>query len=419
MISGGGKYGHPHPEVIQGIILANALRCHECIILLTNSCGLDSEKLGQLHQIVPKWTQYVKIYHYDDVFFIKQRHIMLHPERCISDVHENTVKWTPKGYINRITIMLPVKAMINKHSRPLKKNIFIEKSTVEITIQGTSSFNAHIICVPLPHNPRSGDKINCCYVIEESIAYEVCLSKVLFLLNKDEKTQSLSRAEKYVLFQYINNEWEKKQLPATLKDIAPQTSPCKIPYYDVIDFLWPVQERPSQATPLRTPQQPLQPVPDCSESPQTPPLRKPHQPLRPVPDISPQSSPSHTPQPHHVKMVASQDMEASPTKGCGCKIGCATRRCGCKKCNSYCGPSCQCGSECTNNLQPAIHLPGEGQLRVMPDKMKKDKVEVGSPSKSCECKTGCVTMRCGYKKKELRCGPGCKCQDIYFNCQNQ
>ena len=170
LISGGGKYGHPHPKVIQGIILANALRCHECIILLTNSCGLDSEKLGQLHQIVPKWTQYVKIYHYDDVFFIKQRHIMLHPGRCISDVHENTVKWTPKGYINRIKIMLPAKPMINEHSRPLKKNMLIEKSTVEITIQGTSSFNAHIICVPLPHNPRSGDKINYCYIIEESIA---------------------------------------------------------------------------------------------------------------------------------------------------------------------------------------------------------------------------------------------------------
>ena len=36
-------------------------------------------------------------------------------------------------------------------------------------------------------------------------------------------------------------------------------------------------------------------------------------------------------------------------KGCGCKSGCKTNRCGCKKKDSYCGPGCEC-HEC-NNLQ--------------------------------------------------------------------
>ena len=414
LISAGGteSYKHPHPQVMQGIILANAMRHRKCIILLTNSRGLDSKKLGQLHQLAPNWTQCVKIYHYDDVFFTEQCHTTLRPEQCISDACENTVEWTPEGYINRTKVTLPVKLIISNY-RPLERNRFTEKSTVEITIQGILQFNAHIICIPLPHNPRSGDSVNCCYVIEESIASEVDHSKALFLLNGDEKLP-LSRAKKYILTQYINNEWQKKQLPATLKDISSQISPCKIPH-DIINSLWPVQ-----ASPLRTPHQPLRPVSDYS--PQTPPLRTPHQPLQPVPDTSPQSSPSHIPQPHHMKMVARQGAEASPTRGCGCRTGCNTIECGCMKQKSYCGPSCQCGSECTNNLQPAICLPEEGQLRVMPGKMKKVEVQVGSPSKGCRCKQGCGAKsrnNCGCKREGLPCGPSCKCKNTYFNCENQ
>ena len=514
LISAGGteSYKHPHPQVMQGIILANAKRHRKCIIVLTNSRGLDSKKLRQLHQLASNWTQWVQIYHYDDVFFTNQCHITLRPERCISDACENTVEWTPKGYINRTKIILPVKLTISDY-RPLERNRFTEKSTVEITVQEICKFNAHIICVPLPHNPRSGDSINCCYVIEESIASEVDHSKALFLLNGDEKLP-LSRAKKHILTQYINNEWQKKQLPATLKDISSQASPCKIPY-DVIDSLWPVQERPSQATPLRTPHQPLRPVPDFSESSQPHPFRHTlHQSLRPVLGSSPQSSPSHTPQPHHVKMVACQGVGGTPTRrcgcrtgcnimecgcmkrglycgpscqcgsecinnlqpaisllgegrrslqtltphhqlvsdsspqsslshtpqphhvkmggcqgagastirGCGCKTGCNTKKCGCMKRGSYCGPSCQCGSECINNLQPAIRLLEEDQLRVMPDKMKKVEVKVGSPSKGCGCQKGCGAKsrnNCGCKKKGLRCGPGCKCTNTYFNCENQ
>ena len=419
LISAGGteSYKHPHPQVMQGIILANAKRHRKCIIVLTNSRGLDSKKLGQLHQLASNWTQWVQIYHYDDVFFTNQCHITLRPERCISDACENTVEWTPKGYINRTKIILPVKLTINDH-RPLERNRFTEKSTVEITVQEICKFNAHIICVPLPHNPRSGDSINCCYVIEESIASEVDHSKALFLLNGDEKLP-LSRAKKHILTQYINNEWQKKQLPATLKDISSQPSPCKIPY-DTINSLWPVRECPSQATPLPIPHQTLRPVPDFSESPQPHPFRHtPHQSFRPLPD----SSPSHTPQPHHVKMVACQGVGGSPTRGCGCRTGCNTKKCGCMKRGSYCGPSCQCGSECINNLQPAIRLLEEDQPRAMPDKMKKVEVkEVGSPSKGCGCQKGCGTKsrnNCGCKKKGLRCGPGCKCTNTYFNCENQ
>ena len=105
LISAGGteKYKHPHPQVLQGIILANSLRCQECVILLTNSRGLNSDKVKQLHQLAPQWTQYVKIYHYDDVF-TQQHYASLHPEKCISDVRMDTIEWTPEEYINKTRI---------------------------------------------------------------------------------------------------------------------------------------------------------------------------------------------------------------------------------------------------------------------------------------------------------------------------
>ena len=301
LISAGGteSYKHPHPYILQGIILANSLRHQECVIVLTNSRGLNSEKLKHLHRLAPQWTQYVKIHHLDDVFFTEQYHTSLRPERCISDVRANTVEWTPGGYINRTKIMLPVKPTISDH-RPLEKNQFMEQSTVEITIQGMLKFNAHIICIPLPHNPRSGDSINCCYVIEESIASGVDLSKALFLLDNDERIRSLSRAKKYVLFQYINNEWQKKQLPATVQDKSPQGSPCHIPY-DSINSLWPVQDTSTPISPSLTPQRrinsrisSLQPAQNIS--PQSPPPRTPQQStnsVQPVQNILPQSPPSH------------------------------------------------------------------------------------------------------------------------------
>ena len=145
LISAGGteNYKHPHPQVLQGIILANKLQQKEfqtnalqhqefltdeqqhqkCVILLTNSRGLHSKKLGQLHQLAPQWTQYVKIYHYDDVFLTEQCHTTLHPETCISDVDTNMVgvEWTPEGYINRMKIMLPIMPTVSE-TRPLEKN---------------------------------------------------------------------------------------------------------------------------------------------------------------------------------------------------------------------------------------------------------------------------------------------------------
>ena len=301
LISAGGNesYKHPHPYVLQGIILANILRHLECVIVLTNSRGLNSEKIEKLHvrRVVPQWTRYVKIYHYDDVFFTGQCHTSLRPEKCISDVCANTVEWTPEGYISRTRIMLPVKPTISD-SRPLERNRFMEQSTVEITIKGTLKFSAHIICIPLPHNPRTGDSINCCYVIEESIAPGAHFSHALFLVDNDERIRSLSRAKSYVLFQYINNKWQKKQLPATVKDILPQTSPCPIPY-DNIKSLWPVQDSSIQLSPSCTPHQSinfLQPVQNIS--PQPPPSHISHQSgnfLHTVHDGSPQTAPSHTP----------------------------------------------------------------------------------------------------------------------------
>ena len=520
LISAGGNesYKHPHPHVLQGIILANSLRHQECVIVLTNSRGLNSEKLKQLHvyRLVPQWTRYVKIYHYDDIFFTEQCHASLRPEKCISDVRAKTVEWTPEGYISRTRIMLPVKPTISD-SRPLEKNRFMEKSTVEVTIQGTSTFkfNAHIICVPLPHNPRSGDSINCCYIIEESIVSGTNLSKALFLLNED-KTLPLSRAKKYILFQYINNEWQKKQLHVTLKDILSQTSPCHIPYDD-IKSLFPVQESSTQISPHRSNHQrinflisSLQPAQNISpqalssriphqstnsvrpvqgSSSQTPPSHIPHQNLQPLQNISPQTPPNRIPYqsttsvqpqtpPSHINSLQPLPPQASlhniqqlhpdinslqiggegatvatsnhagvdpyvlqhrvqaaqqcvvrpspaqyygqyesPTNGCRCqKTDCTTNRCGCKKQGSYCGPNCRC-SGCKNNQQYVAFQVPQHQLTVTPGRMKQAEVKL-SPTKGCGCKTGCGTMRCGCKKQGQTCGPSCKCKNTYFNCTN-
>ncbi len=50
------------------------------------------------------------------------------------------------------------------------------------------------------------------------------------------------------------------------------------------------------------------------------------------------------------------------TKGCKCKTGCSTRRCGCKKVNMQCGPSCQCVNcqninlQCTQSTEEQIEI---------------------------------------------------------------
>ena len=348
LISAGGtkNYKHPHPPVLQGIILANSRQSNTCVILLTNSRGLDSKKVKQLHKLVPQWTKYVNIYHYDDVFCTEpeQCHTNLHPERCISDISKSTIQWTPEGYVNNITrIMLPVEPTMGA-CRPLAKNRFVEKSTVGITIEGTFSFKAHIICVPLPHNPRSGDSINCCYVIEESIAPGNHFSQALFLVDNDASTQSLSRAKKYILFQYINNEWQKKELPATVQDICiPQTSPCRIPY-GKINSLWSSDEEAADTTASRSTgvlhnrekakEQRPSFVQDgrCNEDRQS--------------KDTPESE------------KKAEDKTECPTKGCGCKTGCATNRCGCKRRGLPCGPSCKC-SDCKNNQLKTFYQPKE------------------------------------------------------------
>ena len=390
---GTGNYDHPHSSVLQGIILANSLRSQECVILLTNSRGLDSEKVKQLHQLVPQWTRYVKIYHYDDVFFTEQFHTSLRPEKCIRDVRTNTVEWTPEEYINRTRIMLPVKPTIGD-CRPLKRNCFVEKSTVQITIQGILTFDAHIICVPLPHNPISGGSINCCYVIEESIAPGVHFSQALFLVDNDASTQSLSRAKKYILFQYINNEWQKKELPATVQDSTPQTSPCQIPD-DTIGFLWPSGEEASDTTPNR----------------RTGVLHhreKAKQQNVVMPSLVQDGRYNEDVQP---KVGWDTQEKKSSTKGCNCKVlGCVDRRCGCKKIGAFCGPSCQC-SDCRNYQAHTFHQPQKYQPIVswVTEKLMKVKDTLDFPTKGCGCKTGCDTNRCGCKKQGLSCGPSCQC----------
>lgn len=233
LISAGGTVPHPHFSVLQGIILANSLRREECVILFTNSRGLNLEKLKQLRHLAPQWTQYVKIHHLDDVFFAEQCHVCLRPERCISDVRTNTVEWTPEGYVNTIRLKLKTVTLKMSNRRPLEKKCFVEKSVVQITVKRKKrelKFNAHTICVPLPHNPRSGDSINRCYVIEESIVSGAHFSQALFLLDNNKRKQGLSRAKTYVLFQYIRNEWKIRESSAIVQDRSLKTV---IPYNNI------------------------------------------------------------------------------------------------------------------------------------------------------------------------------------------
>ena len=115
--------------------------------------------------------------------------ITLNPEKCISDVDTNTVgvEWTPEGYINRMKIMLPVMPIVSE-TRMLERINFWINQQYRYHHSGDIKFKAHIS----PHKPRSGETINYCYVIEESIASGIDLSKALFLLNGD-KTASLLR----------------------------------------------------------------------------------------------------------------------------------------------------------------------------------------------------------------------------------
>ena len=433
VISAGGteSYKHPHSSVLQGIILASSLRHdhQECVILLTNSRGLDSkEKLKQLHQLVPEWTRYVKIYHYDDVFFTEQYYTSLRPEKCIDDVRASTIEWTPEGYVNRTRIMIPVKITMGD-CRPLEKDRFVIKSLVEITVADTLKFNAHVICVPLPHNPRSGDSINCCYVIEESIPSERHYSQVLFLINSDERIRSLSRAKKYNLFQYVNNEWQMKQLPATVLDCEQLTLRCNIPY-DRINSLWPVHKswNPPQPSPSLFPYHKAR-WPDSGEATAVPSKHSAgvlQQVEMAKGQSIPKSSPTRADQYPQPKVSLDglpykgefKVVPVSPTKNCGCRTGCATNKCGCRRRGSVCGTSCKC-IDCKNNHQYAFCEPETGQPQVQASTTHKSKgvvdhAKVVSPTKRCGCKTGCATRRCGCKKQGLSCGRSCSC----CNCKN-
>ena len=395
LISAGGtdKHNHPHSQVLQGIILANALRRQECVILLTNSCGLILQKLKPLHKLhVPgaeNWSKYVKIYHYNDAFItdpkLLQCHTSLCPERCISDVHKGALEWTPEGYINKTRTILSQSDPKMNDSRPQAKDCFKEKSTVEISLQGGRTFSAHVICVPLPHSPRSGDSINYCYVIEESIAPGMQVSQALFLLNDDKKTQVLWRAKDYILFRYINNEWESKALGATVKDITSQISAYDIPYHAINESF------------------------QCSGD-----------------------------EDKLVKFLIN---------GCGCKTPCDNDHCICRKNKSSCGPYCRC-HDCKNNKvylasQPSSSnqsnqpsqpsqpnqssqshqpkqssQPNEPRDHLSQPSEPKKPAQLNQPDqpdqKICRCQKGCGNA-CGCRKRKTHCGPHCKCGD---NCTN-
>ena len=393
LISAGGtdRHNHPHSQVLQGIILANALQHQECVIILTNSRGLILQKIKPLHQVrIPEaqvWSRFVKIYHYNDVVEKQSDVVRLSPERCISDVRTGALEWTPEAYIRKIRSILSQRDPKMSNTRPQVKDCFIEKSRVEITLQGATTFSANVICVPVPHSPRSGDSINYCYVIEESIAPGMQFSQALFLLNDDKTT--LPRAKNYILFQYTNNEWESKALGATVQDCTHQISAHNTSFGDINESL----RRSGDKDKL-------------------------------------------------VKFLV---------KGCGCQKPCDTDHCICRKNKCPCAPYCKC-SNCKNNKvnpvsesnssnesnqsaqpsqrslpesshsqqtkQPSQLIEPHSQPREpirQPKQSSQLKKQDQPEQKFCRCRSGCDSNACGCKKRETHCGPRCKCGD---NCKN-
>ena len=396
LISAGGtdKHNHPHSEVLQGIILANALQRQECVILLTNSRGLILQKIKPLHQVrIPpelSWSQYVKIYHYNDIFEKQSDVVSLNPESCISDDHTDVLKWTPEAYIQKIRTIISQHEQKMSDTRPQPKDCFIEKSKVDVTLQGGSTFSEHVICVPVPHSPRSGDSINYCYVIEESIAPGMHFSKAMFLLNDDKMT--LPRAKNYILFQYTNNEWESKALGATVQDCTRQISAHNTSFGNINESLRHSGDKDKL-----------------------------------------------------VKFLV---------KGCGCQKSCDTDHCICRKNKCPCAPYCRCSDHCKNNnlkvypiSEPSSsnesNQSGKPSQRSQPESTQSQQTEEPSqpikpPSqprepirqpkqssqlkkqdqpeqKFCQCQRGCDGNACGCKKRKTHCGPRCKCGD---NCKN-
>ena len=59
----------------------------------------------------------------------------------------------------------------------------------------------------------------------------------------------------------------------------------------------------------------------------------------------------------------------------------------------------------------------DGRLSVVweaPENIRKAKAQMEFVLGGCKCKTGCGTLRCGCKKQDRHCGPGCHC----INCTN-
>lgn len=232
------------------------------------------------------------------------------PEKCINEVCTGALEWTPEGYIRKIRAILSKRDPKLSNTRPQAKDCFIEKSPVEISPQGATTFSAHVICVPLPHSPRSGDSINYCYIIEESIhvapGMHFEFSQALFLLNVDQTT--LSRAKKYILFQYTNNEWEAKALDATVKECTRQLSAGDTSLKDINESL----RRSGDEDKL-------------------------------------------------VKFLVN---------GCGCEKPCDSNHCICRKNKCSCSPYCKCSDQCKNNKVYRASEPSSSHQPTQPSQPK-------------------------------------------------
>ncbi|KAK3914985.1 Caspase-14 [Frankliniella fusca] len=125
----------------------------------------------------------------------------------------------------------------------------------------------------------------------------------------------------------------------------------------------------------------------------------------------------------------------STGRACSCKQGCATRRCGCRKNEVPCGERCHPGSSGCVNQAAALERstskePGLAS-RAPPSgtgggrRKSSENIDSGAgvsgrgASRTCSCKQGCSTMRCGCRSAGRPCSRSCSCHgEAAAACQN-
>lgn len=214
VISGGGhaKYDHPDSEVLKGIVCACITNQHKSTIVVTNSVGLNREKvILEKDNEVTNWHEFITICHLDDLFLPTSTCI---PAITIASDNlqpQGVLRWSPEGYINKI----------REHSgslQVLEAKIFRKDTKACITScsgqlqikMATPPKKIELLLVPVPEQPwteKAPWTINETYILKDSISGDF---RNLYFLELDEKTKTLANRS-YWIFKYTDDYFDCKE----------------------------------------------------------------------------------------------------------------------------------------------------------------------------------------------------------------